>query len=68
MKESERLLDEEFWKSSTQKDLQNELAKGSDLQAQNEDGETPLHYAAFYKDNPVVVMTLLEAGADLEAQ
>ena len=66
MKESERLFDEEFWKSATPKDLRSELAKGFDLQARNEDGETLLHYAAFYNENPAVIATLLKAGAELE--
>ena len=68
MQEGERLFDPEFWKSATPKDLQNELTKGSGLQARDEDGETLLHYAAFYNENPAVVKTLLEAGANLEAQ
>ena len=59
--------DAEFWKSATAVDVQAELVK-SDLHAQDEDGWTPLHLAAWYATNPAVVRVLLEAGADLHAQ
>ena len=44
------------------------LAAGVDSRAPNEDGITPLHWAAWSNENPAVVGILLDAGADLEAQ
>ena len=63
-----RLCDMEFWKSATLTDVQVELAKDSDLQVRDEDGHTPLHYAAGLNANPGVVTALLKARAALEAR
>ena len=41
---------------------------GADLEARDEDGGTPVMYAARYNETPEVVQALLEAGADLEAR
>ena len=43
------------------------LEAGANLEAQNEDGATPLHLAA-YDGTLAVVTALLEAGANLEAR
>ena len=55
MKEGERLFDPEFWKSATPKDLQDELAEGFDPQVRDNEGNTPLHWAAFHNENPAVI-------------
>ncbi len=67
-RECGHLCSEEFWKGATPADVQAELAKGSDPQARDEDGLTPLHWAARHHDSPAVVKALLEAGADLTAR
>ena len=62
------MCDIEFWKEATPADVQAELAKGSDPQARDKDGMTPLHWAAGHNENPAVVQALLEAGSDLTAR
>ena len=63
-----RLCDAEFWKVATPADVQAELAKGSDLQARDGNGFTPLHMAAVLNGKPTVVSSLLKAGAVLETR
>ena len=44
-------------------------AVGAELEARDEDGNTPLHWAAAkYNENPAVVQVLLAAGAELEVR
>jgi len=40
------------------------LEAGADVNARNEDGDTPLHFAAEKAKNPEFLTVLLEAGAD----
>ena len=40
------------------------LEAGADVNARNEDGDTPLHSAAEKSKNPEFLTVLLEAGAD----
>ena len=44
------------------------LTAGADLTARDEDGWTPLHWAARYTKTPAVLVVLLAAGADLTAR
>ena len=44
------------------------LASGADIKARDEDGETPLHRAARFNENPAVIAALLDAGAEIEAR
>ena len=41
---------------------------GADLAARDNDGDTPLHEAAMFNDDPTVLETLLAAGADPTAR
>jgi len=43
------------------------LAKGADATAQDSEGETALHRAA-YSGNHLILCLLLDTGADLEAR
>ena len=40
------------------------LNAGADIEVRDEDGSTPLHYAAAESESPAVVEVLLNAGAD----
>ena len=54
-------------KSGTAQDVQREIAKGADVNSQDDDGWTPLMAAAGYNANPAVIELLLKAGADVNA-
>ena len=41
---------------------------GADIDARDQAGNTPLHYAALHNPNPAVVAALIEAGADIDAR
>ena len=38
------------------------------MAARTKNGETPLHWAARYNQNPVIPIALLDSGADLRTQ
>ena len=40
------------------------VESGADLDARDENGQTPLHWAAWRNNNPSVVAALLDSGAD----
>ena len=44
------------------------LASGADIKARDEDGRSPLHYAAWSNKKPAVITALLDAEADIEAR
>lgn len=44
------------------------LEAGADPTVRDEDGYTPLHFAAWRRDNPAVIKTLVKAGADPNAR
>ena len=44
------------------------LDAGADVNARDERGRTPLHWAAHYTETPAVIATLLDAGADAKAK
>jgi ankyrin repeat protein len=44
------------------------VKEGADLEAQDNDGWTPMRRAAAYNQNPEVITMLLKAGAALEAR
>ena len=51
--------------SGTASEVKTALAAGADPNnARRDDGDTPLHLAAIWNDNPSVIKALLEAGAD----
>ena len=57
---------EAFFQRATAADVSRCLAGGADLEARDEDGWAPLHFAAVHSEIPAVVAVLLDAGADLE--
>ncbi|MDE0408823.1 MAG: ankyrin repeat domain-containing protein [Alphaproteobacteria bacterium] len=57
-----------FFKAATALDVSNCLAAGADLRARDENGMTPLHWAARFIENPEVVSALVTAGANPNAR
>ena len=57
----------EFFETVTTVDVTDCLVAGSDLEARNDNGYTPLHFASF-NENPTVVEALIAAGADVAAR
>ena len=58
----------EFFRAATAADVSACLAEGSDPEARDDDGWTPLHWAVFGNDGSEVIRTLLARGADLNAR
>lgn len=49
-------------------DIASLLSKGADINARNQHGSTPLHWAASQCADPATIAALIEAGADIEAR
>ena len=62
-----RLCDQAFMQSATAQDIRAEIDKGADIGAGDEEGYTPLHWAALL-NNVQSVKALLEVGANTEAR
>ena len=61
-------MGEDFWVRADLVLVERALACGADVNAKNDNGGTPLHYAAYRNDNSAVIEALLEAGADVNAK
>ena len=57
----------DFFEIATVAAVTAHLNSGADVNARDQCGYTPLHFAAAFNSNPAVVKTLLNAGADLQA-
>ena len=55
-------------KNGTASEVKVALAAGADPGARTENGETPLHAAAWHNSNPSVIAALIEGGADIDAR
>ena len=54
----------EFFEMATARDVTVCLTDGADVSARGESSITPLHWAAYWNENPAVIKALLAAGAD----
>ncbi len=58
----------DIWVRADLDRVQRELACGAEVNATNEYGNTPLHYAAYRNEHAAVIEALLEAGAAIHAK
>ena len=58
----------ELVKTGTPQSVQGVIDKGADLNAQDNNGLTPLMYAAQKNQNPEMITALLNAGSDINAR
>ena len=58
----------EFFEAATGDDVVRCLEDGANIEARDEYGQTPLHWAAEFSESPAVMKVLLDAGANIEAQ
>ena len=61
------LCDWGWWETATEADVEFELGSSMRPLARNEDGETQLHFFAYF-GNPIHIEALLRAGADTTLQ
>ena len=62
------LLSAVFWITATPTDVQRAVQQGAKVEARDQTGRTPLHWAAFFNFNPEVITTLVGLGAQVEAR
>ena len=65
---SDREVTEQFWEAVTSEKVSDCLKSGSDINAKDDDGASPLHLAAFNNEYPDVLTVLLNAGADVNGR
>ena len=63
----ETLCTEAFWQRASAGDVEEALARGVAVDAMDDNGATPVHWAAAYGRGPAVA-ALLAAGADVDAR
>ena len=64
---NERWLDPTLWEKISVENLRRHLAEGADIDARDESGNTPLHFAA-ERSSACAVRALIDAGADVNAR
>ena len=57
-----------LWKNVNGATVATALNCGADIDAKDDKGRTPLHYAARYNENPAVIQALLDASPDINAK
>ena len=64
---NEKFLSEDWWQNATVEDVQQELAKGASVDAEDKIGRLPIMYAVVHNSRPAVIEALITAGADVNA-
>ena len=59
---------ENFWEALKLEQLQNHFEFEGDINAQNKEGETPLHHAVRYSENAEIIKELCNAKAGIHAK
>ena len=59
---------EEYFLTATVESVMTCLATSADVESRDDSGDTPLHFAAGFSDNPAVIDVLVAAGADVESR
>lgn len=62
---NKNFLSEEWWQNATVADVKQELAKGADVDAEDDVSRKPIMYAVVYNGKPDVIEALLAADADV---
>ena len=57
-----------WWKTATADEVENMVNAGADVNARDENGKTPLFYAALYNPHPEVIALMVRHGADVNAR
>ena len=58
---------EEFWQSATFEQVYVAISQGADVNSSDENGNTPLHWAARWNTSPATVRLLLDSGAKVDS-
>ncbi len=68
MENPEALVKMDYWRTITPTKIQELINNGSDVNAENDSGTTPLHLVARYNEDPEVIRFLVRAGANVNAR
>ena len=65
---SNNFLNKDWWKTATLEDVKKELKNGANVNAASDEDTTALMFAALFNQNPEVIKTLIDEGADVNAK
>ena len=64
---NKNFLDPNWWKTATTDGVEDEIAKGANVNARDNLGLTPLMHAVGNSENPEITKLLIKNGADINA-
>lgn len=65
---SNNFLNKDWWKTATLEDVKKELKNGANVNAASDEDTTALMHAAIFNQNPEVIETLIDKGANVNAK